>query len=159
MGWFGNSQDRLSGKTENLRNKLFGDLTARELRIIHGFMHKRHFLAGEVIFDAGEQGQALYVIDSGKVAICLDGQVEKPLAELQTYDFFGELGLLDDCPRSAQARAVVPTELSVLFRQDFESLMAAHARVASKISLRLAQHLGTRMRLMLASVPGGDVLQ
>jgi CRP-like cAMP-binding protein len=159
MGWFGNWRDRRSGKAEKNRNQLFGDLTARELRIINGFMHKRHFLAGEVIFDAGEQGQALYVIDSGKVAICLDGKVEKPLAELQTNDFFGELGLLDDCPRSAQARAVEPTELSVLFRQDFESLMAAHARVASKISLRLAQHLGTRMRLMLASMPDGDALQ
>lgn len=159
MGWFGNWRDRRSRKAEKNRNQLFGDLTARELRIINGFMHKRHFLAGEVIFDAGEQGQALYVIDSGKVAICLDGKVDKPLAELQTNDFFGELGLLDDCPRSAQARAVEPTELSVLFRQDFESLMAAHARVASKISLRLAQHLGSRMRLMLASIPGGEVLQ
>jgi CRP-like cAMP-binding protein len=159
MGWFGYGKDRLTGKPESDRNKLFGNLTVRELRIIQSFMHKRHFLAGEVIFDAGEQGQALYVIDSGKVAICIDGKLDKPLAVLQTHDFFGELGLLDDCPRSAQARAIEPTELSVLFRQDFESLMAAHARVASKISLQLAQHLGKRMRLMLASMPSGDVLQ
>lgn len=159
MAWFGSGRDRQAHNASSDRSRLFGDLTARELRIINGFMHKRHFLADEVIFDAGEQGQALYVIDSGKVAICLDGQLDKPLAELQTHDFFGELGLLDDCPRSAQARAVAPTELSVLFRQDFESLMAAHARIASKISLQLAQHLGKRMRQMLASMPGGEVLQ
>lgn len=160
MAWFSFGRNRHSSNSRVAeKRELFVELNERERRIIEGFMHKRHFLAGEVIFDAGEQGQALYVIDSGRVAICLPGKEDSPLAELGNKDFFGELGLLDDCPRTAQARAVEATELSVLFRQDFESLMAAHARIASKISLQLAQHIGARMRLMLANVPDGAVLQ
>jgi CRP-like cAMP-binding protein len=130
--------------------ELFRNLTERELRIVEGFVHRREFLAGEVVFDAGEEGQALYVIISGKVAISLPGQHQVPLVELQANDFFGELGLLDDWPRSAQARAAEPTELSVLFRGDFERLMESHARIAAKISMQLAHHLGQRLRQMLA---------
>lgn len=148
MKWFvrGEStqgQHRLAGA------ELFGSLSDRDLGIVDGFVHYRQFLAGEVIFDAGEEGQALYVIVRGKVAICLSGTPASPLAQLQNNDFFGELGLLDDWPRSAQARAIEPTELAVLFRGDFERLMASHGRIASQIALQLARHLGLRLRQML----------
>lgn len=132
--------------------ELFRDLSARDLGIVEAFAHERQFLAGEVIFDEGEEGQALYVIVRGKVAICLHGAFEKPLAELGAGAFFGELGLLDGSPRSAQVRAIEPTELVVLSASDYERLMESHARIASRIALQLARHLGQRLRRMLADV-------
>lgn len=156
MSWF--AQNRKSASTSGehplKKTELFCKLTERDLKIVDGFVHRREFLAGEVVFDEGEEGQALYVIVSGKVAICLAGQHEAPLVQLDVGEFFGELGLLDGWPRSAQARAVVPTELIVLSRADFEHLMESHARIASRIAMQLAHHLGQRLRQMLAQTLG-----
>lgn len=128
---------------------LFAGLSQRELSIVDGFVHYRRYQAGEIVFDAGEDGQALYVIVSGQVGVCLPGRHDAPIAQLAAGDFFGEMGLLDDAARSAQTRAVEACELAVLFRGDFERLMASHARIASLIALQLARQLGLRLRRML----------
>jgi len=133
--------------------ELFRDLGERELRVVEAFAHERQFLPGEVVFDAGEDGQALYVVVSGRVAVIADGAGDKLLAELPSGAFFGEMGLLDGAPRSAQIRAIEPTTLVVLPRTEFDRLMAAHARIASCISLQLARHLGRRLRTMLETGP------
>jgi CRP/FNR family cyclic AMP-dependent transcriptional regulator len=132
---------------------LFGGLTRRELRIVGGFLHERRYLKDEVIFDQGDEGQAIYLIAGGKVAICRDGEAERPIALLDGGGFFGELALLDDAPRSAQARAAEDCTLLVLFRGEFESLMHAHALIASKIALQLARQLGLRLRRALDGQP------
>jgi CRP/FNR family cyclic AMP-dependent transcriptional regulator len=128
---------------------LFVELTRREMKIVDGFMHERHYLNEEVIFDEGDEGQAIYVILAGKVAICHQGQADQPIALLESGSFFGELALLDDAPRSAQARAAENCTVLVLFRGDFLSLMHSHALIASKIALQLARHLGVRLRQMV----------
>lgn len=135
---------------------LFSDLDERELRIVEAFALERQFLAGEVIFDAGEDGQAIYVVVSGRVAVISDGAGDRPLAELAAGEFFGEMGLLDGAPRSAQIRALEPTTLVVLPRTEFDRLMVSHARIASCISLQLARHLGRRLRAMLEIAPARE---
>ncbi|MGB4468054.1 MAG: cyclic nucleotide-binding domain-containing protein [Azovibrio sp.] len=109
-------------------------------------MHARHYQAGEVIFDEGEEGQALYILMSGQVGICRQGAENTPLAMLGPGDFFGEMAILDGAPRMAQARARSPVEVLVLFRGDFLNLMDDHARIASHIALELARQLGDRLR-------------
>lgn len=135
---------------------IFSGLTTSQLKILEDFMHDRTYLPGEVVFDAGEDGQALYIIVSGKVLICHQGQPEKLIAVLDAGNFFGELALLDDSPRSAQARASEKTEICVLFRGDFERLMESHSQIASQIAMQLARHLGKRLRKMVSgmSIPG-----
>lgn len=128
---------------------LLAGLHPSELNIVEGFLHRRRYLPGEIVFDQGEDGQALYIVLSGRVLICLPGQAERPIAELEAGNFFGELALLDDSPRSAQARAGAQAELAVLFRGDFERLMESHAQLASRIALQLARHLGQRLRSMV----------
>lgn len=127
-------------------NPLFSSLTPGELKTLEGATHVRRYLAGEVIFDEGEEGQALYVIVSGRVIICHPGEVDNPIADLAPGGFFGELALLDDGPRSAQARALTEAELAVFFRGDFERLLESHARLASRIALQLARSLAQRLR-------------
>jgi CRP/FNR family cyclic AMP-dependent transcriptional regulator len=157
-------------RLERLRNlSLFVNLTPAELQIVDGLLHERDYLAGEVIFDEGEEGQAIYIVASGEVLISrqepgdaghagADGQAAVlprrrqwdtgRLAQLGPGTFFGELALLDNSPRSAQARAATACQLIVFFRDDFVGLLDTHARIASKISRELARHLGARMREM-----------
>ena len=139
-----------SPRLERLRSlSLFVNLAPAELRIVDGLLHEREYLDGEVIFDEGEEGQAIYIVASGEVLICRQGQGDAGrVAQLGPGTFFGELALLDNSPRSAQARAAKPCKLIVFFRDDFVSLLDTHARIASKISRELARHLGARMRAM-----------
>lgn len=141
----------LSGETSATalrlaESSLFAGLASGDLKTVEGLMHLRRYLTGEIVFDEGEEGQALYVIVSGSVAICHPGQLEHPIADLGPGNFFGELALLDNAPRSAQARASEESELAVFFRGDFERLMESHARIASRIALQLARILGQRLR-------------
>ncbi|CAG0929022.1 MAG: hypothetical protein EFKGCFLK_01528 [Rhodocyclaceae bacterium] len=126
---------------------LFSTLSPRELKTVDGLLHERSFLKDEVIFDQGEEGQALYIIETGSVLICHQGEpVGGKIAELAAGNFFGELALLDNSPRSAQARAAENCAMAVLFRADFLGLLETHAVIASKISLQLARHIGRRLR-------------
>lgn len=139
------------------KSALFAGLRASELKIVESFLHDRRYLADEVIFDQGEEGQALYLILSGRVLICSPGGSDKPIAQLQAGDFFGELAILDDSPRSAQARAGENSELMVLFRGDFERLMESHAYIASRIAVQIARYLGQRLRNMVSLLPAEAV--
>lgn len=142
------SKDEDSPRLKQLRAlSLFSTLSPRELKTVDGLLHERSFLQDEVIFDQGEEGQALYIIESGKVLICRQGMpTGGKIAELGPGRLFGELALLDNSPRAAQARAAENCTLAVLFRADFLGLLETHAVIASKISLQLARHIGQRLR-------------
>ena len=125
---------------------LFAKLTPRELRIIDGLLHDRHYLKDEVVFDQGEEGQALYVVLSGKVLICRQGEpIAGRVAEIPAGALFGELALLDGAPRVAQARAAEDCVLAALSRADFTRLVETHGGIASKIALQLARDLGQKL--------------
>ncbi len=126
---------------------LFTDLSAGELRIVDNLLHERSFVKDEIVFDEGEEGQAIYFILKGRVLICRQGRpVDGAIAELAAGQFFGELALLDDAPRMAQVRAAEDCTLAVFFREDFLGLLHTHAGIASKISLQLSRHIGKRLR-------------
>jgi CRP-like cAMP-binding protein len=129
------------------RLPLFATLSRRELRIVDGLLHERRYLNGEIIFDEGEEGQALYVIIDGRVLICRQGEPETGrIAEINRGDVFGELALLDSTRRSAQARAAQDCLLASFSRGEFESLLDTHMVIASKISMQLARQLGRQLR-------------
>jgi CRP/FNR family cyclic AMP-dependent transcriptional regulator len=131
---------------------LFAILSRRELRIVDGLLHERRYVKGEIIFDEGDEGQSVYILVSGRILICRQGQSDAGrLAVIEPGVVFGELALLDDAPRSAQARAEEDSVLAALSRGDFENLLEAHAAIASKISLQLARQLGRQLRDRTAS--------
>lgn len=143
----------LTGKFESpqlatLRSvSLFSEIATGELRTIRGLLHHRTYLKDEVIFDEGEEGQAIYFILRGKVLICRQGKpVEGMIAELGVGQCFGEMALLDNAPRMAQVRAIEDCSLDVLFREDFLRLIHTHSHIASKLSLQLARMMGERLR-------------
>lgn len=81
-----------------------------------------HFSNGKIIFRQGAQGNVAYTVRAGKVRIFreIDG-VETTLATLGVGEFFGEMALLQDMPRSASAEAVGDVDLEVVSREGFEA--------------------------------------
>ena len=125
---------------------LFATLTPKELRVIDSLLYERRYLKGEVVFDEGDEGQALYVVLSGRVMICKEiDAVTSLIAEIPPGALFGELALIEDALRTAQARAAEDCVVAVLSRADFESLLETHARIASNIALQLARDLGRKL--------------
>ena len=125
---------------------LFKDLSMSELAVIDQMFHARHYLTDEVIFDEGEEGQGLFVVLSGRVKITLPADVNTVLIELGPGAFFGEVALLDQSVRTAQARAIEDAEIVALFRTEFYSLLETHSGIASRISFQLARVLAARLR-------------
>jgi len=125
---------------------LFKDLSMRDLAMVDSLMHERRYLADEVIFDEGEEGQGLFLVLSGRVKITLPASVNAVLIELGPGAFFGEVALLDQSVRTAQARAIDDTQIAALFRADFYSLLETHSAIASRISFQLARGLAARLR-------------
>ncbi len=141
----------MSPRLQRLKSSpLFGSLKPLELKIVDGLMHERRYLPGEIVFDEGEEGQALYLVMSGQVAIVRNGgDGPQQVALLEPGSFFGDMALIDDTPRNAQARALDACELAVFFRADFLALMETDAVIGYKIALALARQLGRRLRLWM----------
>jgi uncharacterized membrane protein len=92
---------------------------------------------------AGDEGDAMYLIERGKVRICVqatDGR-EMTLTELGRGDFFGEMALLDGQRRSADAIVAEDARLAVLSREHFLSFMRSNPNVALEMLTALANRL------------------
>jgi uncharacterized membrane protein len=99
--------------------------------------------AGAVLFRTGDAGDAMYIIEEGKVRICVrikDGH-EVTLTELESGDFFGEMALLERKPRSADARVAEDARLAVLSREHFLSFVRSNPNVALEMLTALANRL------------------
>ncbi len=121
----------------------FANLTEDEVAQLTSRLVVRRFNSGQVIFHHGDPGGLLYIISSGKVKIAhstLDGQ-EALLAILGAGDFFGELALLDNSPRSATAEAIEPTETLTLHREEFRRVIQNNPDFAMHVLQTMAQHI------------------
>jgi uncharacterized membrane protein len=99
--------------------------------------------AGAFLFRTGDEGDAMYLIEHGKVRICVratDGR-EVTLTELQRGDFFGEMALLDGQHRSADAIVAEDARLAVLSREHFLSFVQSNPNVALEMLTALANRL------------------
>src|SRR5262249_16870349 len=120
--------------------RLFNGLTSREVRELDELLHERSYQKEETIFDEGDAGLGLYIIVNGRVRICSSHSALQQLApELGPGDFFGELSLFDDAPRTARAVAVEPTQVVALFRTEFFSLLERNRSICAKILFELSR--------------------
>jgi CRP/FNR family transcriptional regulator len=77
---------------------------------------------GEILFREGDPGDKMYLIKSGSIKITkAGGDVEKTLAYLKEGDFFGEMAIIDESPRSATATAVEESRLVIIDREAFRN--------------------------------------
>lgn len=129
------------------RIPIFQDLDKRELKAVEHILHHRNYEPDEVVFNEGEPGVGMYIIKKGRITIAL-GAEKKMLAMLSTGDFFGEMALLLESPRTAAAISKDATELLGFFQSDLFGLLETHPRTGNKILQRLAQMIAERLRLV-----------
>lgn len=130
------------------RIPFFENLKRLELEEVAKIMFERDYQEGESIFEQGQPGAALFIIQSGTVSVEIthpNGDVDK-ITQLGRHAFIGELALLDESPRSASAVAHVPTKVLSLFRSDLDKLQKEHPVIASEIYRSLAAIVGSRLK-------------
>ncbi len=131
---------------EHPPEKRFSGQLQEELQALHQAGKIRQFPAGAVIFSAGDPGDGFYVIGTGQVQISarVGTKESRVLATIGPGDFFGEMAVLDDAPRSASARAEVATEATFLSRDELLQLLETRPRLA----LNLIREFSNRMRML-----------
>src|SRR5437667_4356621 len=129
---------------ETLRQvPLFESLDDEAAKKLFELLESLDCKANTFLFRAGEAGDAMYIIERGKVRICVqatDGH-EMVLTELAQGDFFGEMALLDGQRRSADAVVAEDARLAVLSREHFLSFMRSNPNVALEMLTALANRL------------------
>jgi CRP/FNR family cyclic AMP-dependent transcriptional regulator len=98
--------------------------------------------AGQILFREGEPGREMFVIQSGKVRLTrhIRGQ-EKHLAELSAGEFFGEMSIINDKPRTATAVVLEDAVFLVLDPRTFEAMIKANTEIAVRMIKKLARRL------------------
>jgi CRP-like cAMP-binding protein len=120
--------------------------------------------AGETVFREGDLGTEMYILHEGKVEILkeLDGE-EQQLAVLEKGDFFGEMSLLEDLPRTATARSLEGCKLIRINGATFDQMLRSKPEIAVRIMRKLSRRLRQTDQLLeealgsAAPAAGGDV--
>jgi len=122
---------------------LFQSLSADDRTRLATSLRRRSLKKGEVLFRKGDEGNSLYIVSSGSVKIVLPSETgdEVSPALLSKGDFFGEMALLDDMPRSADAVALEQTELFALNRTDFIAFLTNNEQAIKAIFANLSIRL------------------
>jgi CRP-like cAMP-binding protein len=123
---------------------LFDGLSAGELADVAAILHRREYDAGEVLFRQGNPGVGMYIVREGAVEI-LDETTGDTLAELSDGDFFGEMALLNETPRSATAVARADSVLYGLFRPDLLGLVERDPSLGVQVLLRMSRVISERL--------------
>jgi len=106
---------------------LFGGLSAEEVEALAARFHPAAYEMGEVLIRQGDEGDKFFVIQTGTVEVLAEDPEggQRVLAYLRSGDYFGEIALLANVPRTATVRAVTPVGLYSLVREDFEEATVA----------------------------------
>ena len=123
----------------------------------------RDFKAGTVLFNEGQPGEDMYVVLQGQVEIRRNvGETEHVLAVLMPGDFFGEMAILNQRPRSATAVTRIDSRLLVIEGRMFEAMLRARPEIALRIIKALAMRLenaNQHVELLLLPTPNHKVVQ
>lgn len=122
---------------------LFRHLTYKEQTAVLSTASTRTFPAGREIVTENQPGEELFVVIRGRVAVEKAGV---PIAELRAGGHFGEMGLIDNAPRSATVRAIEPTRVMVVARSELMNLMKRESILAVKLLWSFVQVLSDRLR-------------
>lgn len=120
------------------RCPFFADLSRGELRELAKVTEDMEVEEGKSLTREGAAGSEFFVIVDGEVAVTKDGSEIRTMGE---GDFFGEISLLEDRPRTATVTAKTPLRFFVLTRQNFRTLLAQQPELEEKVTSALEERL------------------
>lgn len=128
------------------KSDFFGQVKTEDLKVVAQSLEEENYFVGDRVFDVGEYGDCMYIIQQGSVGISLDkdSRSKKPhfVAELSEGDCFGEMNLLDDLPRSASAHVIEDSVLLSLEKSRLKGLIINYP----ELSLGMLKGLSLRLR-------------
>ena len=127
---------------------LFEGLTHPQLLKVAGIAESRRYEGSAQIFREGDEADAMYVISEGKVRISkkVPGIGEEALAILDTGKYFGEMALIEQGPRSADAIAHIPCAVWVIQKDKLDQLMFTDKDLAYVLLWTFVRTLSERLR-------------
>jgi CRP-like cAMP-binding protein len=128
--------------------QLFAGIRTEGLRRVASICSEESFRLGDIVFREGEVGDKLYIILDGKIRISreVSGMGEEALAVLGIGQAFGEMALIDDFPRSADARVHEKCRLLVLTKDALEDLLFLDKDLGYEVLWNFVRILSTRLR-------------
>ena len=122
---------------------LFAELDDRELASIAAVAKTRRYAKDDAVFHADEIGDVFYLIREGQVKVTMISPEGKEiiLSILAAGDFFGEMALFDNEPRSATVIAIEPLEVVSIWRSDFLHILSENFGITQKVLGELSKRL------------------
>jgi len=122
---------------------LFGTFPEDQLRALATMVTRRGAARGDAIMHAGDSAECLYIVLSGRLKVMMgeaDGK-EMILSIIGPGEFFGEMGIIDDSPRSATVVAIEPCELLVVSKRAFNRCLIENVALAMAVMRVLVKRL------------------
>lgn len=175
--WFDNTEMALEWAEEDLLEKfelpakldralatnetqLGRGLGRHDLAILNEALEEIRATRGDALFLSGDDADGLFVVLAGSVSVYLSGEHgRKRVASLAPGVVFGEMGLLDGLPRSADVYADEDTIVLKLARKTFERIRQAHPELAATILFNLSVEMATRLRYTNLELQAGQVAE
>jgi CRP/FNR family transcriptional regulator, cyclic AMP receptor protein len=124
---------------------LFADLDERELESLAATLHEHTFEAGEQVTVEGKPGVGFFVIKSGEAVVEIGG---RDVRTLSAGDYFGEIALLAQSPRTATITATMTLRCHGLMPWELKPLVEDNPTIAWKLLQRLAQQIADAMSVL-----------
>lgn len=124
---------------------LFKNLENKDLKLIASYLHKEQYAKGEMVFEEGDVGDSMYLVESGQVAV-VSADSDDPIAVLGPGSFVGEMALLLAQPRTAGLQVMIDAELWVLSKEEFEELLNTRPAIGLEMMRELSQRLAATTR-------------
>jgi CRP-like cAMP-binding protein len=130
------------------KTQLFGNLSDEHLSRLASLTGIERRKQGETVFSQGDQGDKFYLILEGQIRISREiaGMGEEALAILKQGNHFGEMSLIDNQTRSADAKVHENATLLTLAKRDLEDLLFVDREVACDVLWEFVRTLCTRLR-------------
>ena len=139
---------------------IFHGFSDRELNMVSKIVHHREYDADEFVFQSGTPGLGMYIILQGEAVlngVNADGE-KVEFSKLSSGDSFGEISLISEDDRMANAVAVSSCKLVAFFRSDLLDIITHSPKLGNKILLNLATVLGNRLTCNNELLINGDAV-
>ena len=126
------------------RTDFFADASPDAMRKVAEAGRELHLIRGDILFNEGDPPESLYLVLRGRLAIAVANPIDKResvISLMEDGDLFGEMGLLDDGPRSAMARALEPTTVLAIPYSEVLELFEENPKLLWNVTRLLAQRI------------------